>query len=89
MASGHTASTRLFDAGGSVEAIKNGYIASRIDDNRGARQDQLDKGERLMVGHSVFEARGHSAGEPLRSRPRPGTGSWALFRAFERPWCVR
>jgi methylmalonyl-CoA mutase N-terminal domain/subunit len=51
---------RLFDAGGPVEAIDNGYIAGRIDDHRGARQHQLDSRERLMVGHSIFEAQARS-----------------------------
>ncbi len=48
--------SRLLDEGGPVEAIDNGYISGRIDDNRGARQSQLDSRERLMVGHSVFAA---------------------------------
>jgi methylmalonyl-CoA mutase, N-terminal domain len=48
----------LFDIGGPLEAIHNGYIAGRIDENRGARQDQISRRERLMVGHTVFRAGG-------------------------------
>jgi methylmalonyl-CoA mutase N-terminal domain/subunit len=47
---------RLFDEGGPLEAIENGYLTARIDENRGARQDQLRRGERQMVGHGVFDA---------------------------------
>lgn len=61
---------RLAAAGGPLEAIENGYLAGRIDENRGARQEQLRTGERLMVGHGVFDAKaraewfaGKSSGE--------------------------
>ncbi|WP_020500810.1 methylmalonyl-CoA mutase family protein [Sciscionella marina] len=51
---------RLLDNGGPVEAIENGYIAGRIDENRGARQKQISNRERLMVGHTAFEAAAHA-----------------------------
>jgi methylmalonyl-CoA mutase N-terminal domain/subunit len=47
---------RLFDNGGPLEAIENGYVASRIDENRGAREEQIANRERVMVGHTAFEA---------------------------------
>jgi methylmalonyl-CoA mutase N-terminal domain/subunit len=52
---------RLADAGGPVEAIQNGYITGRIDENRGAREEQIARGERLMVGHNAYEAPQHRA----------------------------
>jgi methylmalonyl-CoA mutase N-terminal domain/subunit len=50
---------RLAEAGGPVEAIENGYIKGRIDENRGAREDQIARGERLMVGHNAYEVPKH------------------------------
>jgi methylmalonyl-CoA mutase N-terminal domain/subunit len=50
---------RLAEAGGPVEAIENGYIKGRIDENRGEREDQIARAERLMVGHNAYEAPRH------------------------------
>jgi methylmalonyl-CoA mutase N-terminal domain/subunit len=61
---------RMDEAGGAIEALRSGYIAGRIDEGRGTRQRQLERGERAMVGHNVYEAPdlrdlfgGRSAGE--------------------------
>jgi len=51
---------RLEDAGGALEAIQNGYVMARLDQNRGARQEQLTRRERLMVGHTVHAAPGRA-----------------------------
>ncbi|NLU73407.1 hypothetical protein HCC61_12090 [Streptomyces sp. HNM0575] len=61
---------RIADNGGALEALRNGYITRRIDENRGTRQRQLEDGERHMVGSSIFQSpenrdlfAGRSAGE--------------------------
>jgi methylmalonyl-CoA mutase N-terminal domain/subunit len=60
----------LMHQGGALAALENGYIADRIDENRGTREGQLQRKERLMVGRSVFSSpayadlfAGRSAGE--------------------------
>jgi methylmalonyl-CoA mutase N-terminal domain/subunit len=60
----------LIRRGGALAALENGYIADRIDESRGTREEQLQRGERLMVGRSAFSSQayadlfaGRSAGE--------------------------
>jgi methylmalonyl-CoA mutase N-terminal domain/subunit len=50
---------RLSDEGGSVQAVKTGYIKQRIDENRGTREDQIAAGERIMVGHNAYASETH------------------------------
>ena len=61
---------RLEKEGGPVEAVTNGYIKLRIDENRGTRERQIASGDRVMVGTNAYRApgrrslfAGHSSGE--------------------------
>ncbi|MBS1676375.1 MAG: hypothetical protein JST08_03215 [Actinobacteria bacterium] len=49
----HAELERLDEEGGSLRALESGYVKQRIDEQRGAREAQLESGERLMVGHST------------------------------------
>jgi len=47
---------RLDKEGGPVDAVKNDYIKLRIDENRGTREGQIARGERVMVGTNAYRA---------------------------------
>jgi methylmalonyl-CoA mutase, N-terminal domain len=50
---------RLEEQGGALSALQSGYIKQLIDENRGAREEQIASGERTMVGHSAYRADAH------------------------------
>lgn len=52
----HAELDRIFERGGAVACLHDGYIAALIDNGRGTRQRQLDAGERQFIGENTVAA---------------------------------
>lgn len=80
---------RIEAMGGGLAALRSGYVTARIDERRGTRERQLERGERIMVGSGLPGSPGLPGG-PRAGELFAGRSTGEIdFRQVEESACER